>query len=76
MMPRQTIIAEVHRLVQVEPKSLGEALKLASQLQSASGFRNVSVAALMNRLKDLKRFTIRFHTKQEKEKKMAVCEES
>ena len=54
MMPRQTIIAEVHRLVQVEPKSLGEALKLASQLQSASGFRNVSVAALMNRLKDLK----------------------
>ena len=53
MMPRQTITAEVNRLVHVGPKSLGGALKLASQLQSTSGFRNVSVAALVNRLKDL-----------------------
>ncbi|MEK9652809.1 MAG: ImmA/IrrE family metallo-endopeptidase [Betaproteobacteria bacterium] len=53
MMPRQTITAEVNRLIRVEPKSLGGALKLASQLQSTSGFRNVSVAALVNRLKDL-----------------------
>jgi Zn-dependent peptidase ImmA (M78 family) len=53
MMPRQTITAEVNRLIQVEPKNLGGALKLASQLQSTSGFRNVSVAALVNRLKDL-----------------------
>ena len=53
MMPRQTITAEVNRLVHVGPKSLGGALKLAGQLQSTSGFRNVSVAALVNRLKDL-----------------------
>jgi len=53
MMPRQTITAEVNRLVNVGPKSLGGALKLAGQLQSTSGFRNVSVAALVNRLKDL-----------------------
>lgn len=53
MMPRHAISVEVKRLVQMKPQSLGEALKLASQLQATSGFRNVSVAALVNRLKDL-----------------------
>ena len=53
MMPRYVLSDEVQRFGQKMPWTLGEALRLANHLKDESGFENVSISALMNRLKDL-----------------------
>jgi Zn-dependent peptidase ImmA (M78 family) len=53
MMPRYILSDEVGKFSQKTPRTLGEALRLANYLINESGFENVSVSALINRLKDL-----------------------
>ena len=53
MMPRYILSDEVQRFSQKMPRTLGEALRLANHLKNESGFDNVSISALVNRLKDL-----------------------
>ena len=53
MMPRHTLYDEVKKFSPKIPKTLGEGLRLANYLKNESGFDNVSISALMNRLKDL-----------------------
>ena len=53
MMPRYILSDEVKKFSRKMPRSLGEALRLANYLKKESGFDNVSISALVNRLKDL-----------------------
>jgi Zn-dependent peptidase ImmA (M78 family) len=53
MMPRYILSDEVQRFSHKRPRTLGEALRLANYLKNESGFENVSISALVNRLKDL-----------------------
>lgn len=53
IMPRYILSNEVQRSGQKMPRTLGEALRLANCLKNESGFDNVSLSALVNRLKDL-----------------------
>ena len=53
MMPRYILSDEVQRFSQKMPRTLGEALRLANYLKNESGFKNVSISAVVNRLKDL-----------------------
>ena len=53
MMPRYILFDEVKKFGQKMPRTLGEGLRLASYLKNESGFENVSISALINRLKDL-----------------------
>lgn len=53
MMPRYVLSGEVKKLSQKMPKTIGEALRLANDLKKESDFDNVSISALVNRLKDL-----------------------
>ena len=53
IMPRYILSDEVQRFSQKMPRTLGEALRLANHLKNESGFDNVSISALVNRLKDL-----------------------
>jgi len=53
MMPRFILSDEVKKFSPKMPKTLGEGLRLANHLKNESGFDNVSISALMNRLKDL-----------------------
>ena len=53
MMPRRMLVAEVGKCGKSIPRTLGDALRLANHLNAASGFQNVSISALVNRLKDL-----------------------
>lgn len=53
MMPRPMLVAEVEKCAMSMPRTLGDALRLANHLNTACGFQNVSISALVNRLKDL-----------------------
>ena len=53
MIPRYILSDEVKKFNPKTPRTLGEALRLANYLINESGFENVSISALMNRLKDL-----------------------
>ena len=53
MMPRRMVLAEVEKYGKSMPRKLGDALRLANHLNTACGFQNVSISALVNRLKDL-----------------------
>ena len=53
MMPRYRLSDEVKKFNPKIPETLGDALQLANYLKSESGFDNVSISALINRLKDL-----------------------
>ena len=53
MMPRYILSEEVKKFSQTMPKTLGEALCLANNLKKQADFNNVSISALVNRLKDL-----------------------
>ena len=53
MMPRRMLVDEVEKYGKPTPKALGDALRLANHLNKACGFQNVSISALVNRLKDL-----------------------
>jgi len=53
MMPRRMLVDEVEKYCKPTPRTLGDALRLANHLNTASGFQNVSISALVNRLKDL-----------------------
>ena len=53
-MPRYILSDEVKKFSPKMSKSLGEGLRLANYLKNESGFDdNVSISALINRLKDL-----------------------
>ena len=54
MMPRFVLSDEANQFSPKIPRTLGDALRLANHLKSESGFDNVSLSALVNRLKDLK----------------------
>ena len=54
MMPRYILFEEVKKFSPKIPRTLGDALGLANDLKSGAGFDNVSLSALVNRLKDLK----------------------
>ena len=53
MMPHYILSDEVKKFSPKMPKTLGEGLRLANYLKNEAGFDNVSISALMNRLKDL-----------------------
>ncbi|MDA7749655.1 ImmA/IrrE family metallo-endopeptidase [Litoricola sp.] len=53
MMPRRMLVDEVEKFGKSRPRTLGDALRLANHLNTACGFQNVSISALVNRLKDL-----------------------
>ena len=54
MMPKHVISEVVSQSGFRSAKTLGEAIRLASVLQKSHGFTNVSMSAIVNRLKDLK----------------------
>ena len=53
MMPRRMLVDEVERYGKPMPRTLGDTLRLANHLNQKCGFQNVSISALVNRLKDL-----------------------
>ena len=53
MMPRRMLMDEVEKYGKPMPRTLGDALRLANHLNQKCGFQNVSISALVNRLKDL-----------------------
>ena len=53
MMPRRILVDEVERYGKPMPRTLGDTLRLANHLNQKCGFQNVSISALVNRLKDL-----------------------
>ena len=53
IMPRYILSDEVKKFSSKKPTTLGEGLRLANYLKNESGFDNVSISALINRLKDL-----------------------
>ena len=53
MMPRRMLVDEVERYGKPMPRTLSDTLRLANHLNQKCGFQNVSISALVNRLKDL-----------------------
>lgn len=53
LIPRRILVDEVQKYGRAAPRTLGDALRLANHLNQAGGFQNVSISALVNRLKDL-----------------------
>jgi len=53
MMPRRMLVDEVEKYGKPMPRTLGDTLRLANHLNQKCGFQNVSISALINRLKDL-----------------------
>ena len=53
MMPRRLLVDEVERYGKPMPRTLSDTLRLANHLNQKCGFQNVSISALVNRLKDL-----------------------
>ena len=53
MMPRRMLVDEVEKYGKPMPRTLGDTLRLANHLNQKCGFQNVSISALVNRLKDL-----------------------
>ena len=53
MMPRRLLVDEVEKYGKLMPRTLGDTLRLANHLNQKCGFQNVSISALINRLKDL-----------------------
>ena len=52
-MPRRMLADEVEKYGKPMPRTLGDTLRLANHLNQKCGFLNVSISALVNRLKDL-----------------------